>query len=137
MNDNRCVLRLARFYRAKIEAAIEKGRFDASGDPAHYERMLAKLDASLEEYRALTKLASAAYRQATDLGTWYRWDTVADSFEHEAAFYHEQAALASRGAALVYIGLDGPMNNAAQWIPLARRALPDRRRLVRTKLSVW
>jgi hypothetical protein len=113
VNDNRCVLRLARFYRAKIEAAIEKGRFDAAGDPAHYERMLAKLDASLEEYRALTKLASAAYRQATDLGTWYRWDTVADSFEHEATFYHEQGALASRGAALVYIGLDGPMNNAA------------------------
>ena len=112
VNDNRCVLRLARFYRAKIEAAIEKGRFEASADPAHYERMLSKLDASLEEYRALAKLASAAYRQATDLGTWYRWDTVADSFEHEAAFYHEQAGLASRGADLVYIGPDGPMNNA-------------------------
>lgn len=112
VNDNRCVLRLARFYRAKIEAAIEKGRFDGSGDPAHYERMLAKLDGSLEEYRALAKLASAAYRQATDLGPWYRWDTVAGSFDHEAAFYHEQGALASRGAALVYIGLDGPMNNA-------------------------
>jgi hypothetical protein len=113
MNDNRCVFRLARFYRAKIEAAIEKGRFDTSNDPADYERMLAKLDASLEEYRALAKLATRAYRQATDLGPWYRWDTVASGFEHEAAFYHEQDALAARGAELVYIGLDGPMNNAA------------------------
>ncbi len=113
INDNRCVVRLARFYRAKIEAAIEKGRFDASDDPAHYERMLAKLDASLEEYRSLTRLATPAYRQATDLGPWYRWDTVAGNFEHEAAFYHEQDALASSGAELVYIGLDGPMNNAA------------------------
>ena len=113
INDNRCVVRFARFYQAKIEAAIEKGRFDSSGDPAHYQRMLARLDTSLEEYRALTKLATAAYRQATDLGTWYRWDTVAKGFEQEVAFYHEQDALAARGAELVYIGLDGPMNNAA------------------------
>ena len=75
--------------------------------------MLAKLDASLDEYRALAKLATATYRQATDLGAWYRWDTVANSFQHERSFYHEQDALASRGADLVYIGLDGPMNNAA------------------------
>lgn len=113
LNDNRCILRFARFYRAKIEAAIEKGKFDSSDDPAHYQRMLAKLDESLQEYRVLTKLATAAYRQATDLGTWYRWDTVAKSFEQEAAFYHAQDALAAGGAELVYMGLDGPMNNAA------------------------
>jgi len=111
--DNRCVLKFARFYRAKIEAALEKGRYDSSGDSVHYRRMLTKLDASVEEYRALTRLATAAYRQATDLGAWYRWDTVAKNFEQEAAFYHEQDEIAARGAELVYIGLDGPMNNAA------------------------
>jgi hypothetical protein len=112
LNDNRCILRLARFHRAKLEAAIEKGNFDASGDVVHYERMLAKLDTSLEEYRALAKLASPAYRQATDLGDWYRWDTTQSSFEQEAAFYHEQKDMAAKGSDLVYIGLDGPMNNA-------------------------
>ncbi len=113
IDDNRCVLHLARFYRAKIEAAIEKGSFDSSNDPAHFARMLASLDASVAEYRALTELATPAYRQATDLGEWYRWDTVARSFEQEAAFYHEQDAVAARGAELLYFGLDGPMNNAA------------------------
>ncbi len=125
IDDNRCILRLARFYRAKIEAAIEKGRFDSSDDPAHYARMLVKMDASLEEYRALTKLATAAYRQATDLGAWYRWDTVAKSFEQEATFYHQQDAIAARGAELVYLGLDGPMNdagNAFHWLVERNRA---------------
>jgi hypothetical protein len=113
ISDNRCILRFARFYRAKIEAAIEKGQFDSSDDPAHYERMLAKLDESVSEYRAFAKLATPAYRQATDLGDWYRWDSVAGSFEQEAAFYHEQNSVAARGAELVYLGLNGPMNNAA------------------------
>jgi hypothetical protein len=74
--------------------------------------MLAKLDTSLEEYRALAKLASPAYRQATDLGDWYRWDSTQSSLEQEVAFYHEQKDLATKGSELVYIGLDGPMNNA-------------------------
>ncbi len=110
--DNRCVLALARFYRAKLEAAVEKGRYDATGDIAHYQSMLRLLDASLAEYRKLDTMATSAYRLATDLGEWYRWSTVRDSFEREAAFYHEQLALRDRGADVAYLGLDGPMNDA-------------------------
>ena len=51
--------------------------------------------------------ADAGYRQATDLGEWYRWKTVLASFEQEEAFYREQAALGERGADVVYLGLDG------------------------------
>jgi hypothetical protein len=112
LTDNRCVLALARFYRAKMEAAIEKGRYDSTGDTAHYQAMLRKLDDSLRHYRELDDTATAAYRLATDLGEWYQWKTVRGSFEQEAAFYHEQLALRDRGAELVYLGLDGPMSNA-------------------------
>jgi hypothetical protein len=119
LNDNRCVLHFARFYRAKLEAAIEKGKYDATGDTVHYDAMLARNDASVEEYRALTMLAQSAYRQATDLGDYYRWDTTLNSFEQEAAFYHEQKNLAAQGGEIVYLGLDGPMsnaNNAFHWL---------------------
>jgi hypothetical protein len=112
INDNRCVLLLARFYRAKLEAALEKGRYDATGDTAHYAAMLVRLDESLAEYRKLDETATAAYSLATDLGDWYQWKTVRESFEQEAAFYHEQLALRDRGAEVVYLGLDGPMNDA-------------------------
>ncbi len=110
--DNRCVLALARFYRAKIEAAIEKGRYDSTGDTAHYQAMLRNLDDSLTEYRKLDDMTTAAYRLATDLGDWYQWKTVRGSFEQEAAFYHEQFALRARGAEVLYLGLDGPMSDA-------------------------
>ena len=112
VNDNRCVLLLVRFYRVKMEAALEKGRYEASGDDAHYRAMLQKLDDSLAEYRRLDALASAAYRLATDLGNWYQWKTVRSEFEQEAAFYREQFALRERGADVVYLGLDGPWNDA-------------------------
>src|SRR6185295_18962052 len=85
---------------------------DATGDTAHYDRMVAKLDQSLAEYRELTELASAAYRYATDLGDYYQWTTVRKSFEEEAAFYHEQSRLSERGGDVVYFGLDGPMSDA-------------------------
>ena len=119
VSDNECLVRFARFYRAKLEAAIEKGRFDASGQTEHYDKMLLNLDQSLREYRALTERASAAYRYVTDLGDYYRWDTVRKSFEDEAAFYHSQSAVAEHGGDLVYLGLDGPMSdatNAFHWI---------------------
>ena len=112
LNDNRCVLLLARFYRAKIEAAIEKGSYDETGKTAHYEAMLRKLDESLEAYRKLARAASDSYRLATDLGEWYQWNTVLGSFEQEAAFYHAQFGLRDRGAEVVYLGLDGPMSDA-------------------------
>jgi hypothetical protein len=113
LNDARCVLHFARFYREKIAAAIEKGLYDRSGDRLHYARMLRNLDASVQEYAELDRLATPAYRQATDLGEWYRWSTVLRSFTEEAAFYHDQAALADRGAEVVYLGLDGPMSDAS------------------------
>ena len=40
IRDNQCLVRFARFCRAKLEAAIEKGRFDSSGDTAHYKKVL-------------------------------------------------------------------------------------------------
>ncbi len=112
IRDNECLVRFARFYRAKLEAAIEKGRFDRTGDTAHYEKMLSKLDESLSEYKALTDIATAAYRHATDLGDYYKWTTVRDSFEAEAAFYHSQSSIAGRGGDIVYFGPDGPVNDA-------------------------
>src|SRR5271157_5367245 len=118
-NDARAVVALARFYRDKVAAAIEKGLYDESGDRAHYGRMLQKLDASVKSYAELDRLATPAYRQATDLGAWMRWDLTARSFADEAAFYHGQADVSSKGAEVVYLGLDGPMNdatNAFHWL---------------------
>ncbi len=112
-NDNRCILLLARFFRAKLEAAIEKGRYDESLDLAHYDRMLYSLDSSVQEYRQLTALASSAYRQPADLGDWHEWSTALTNFEQEAAFYHAQRALTSSGAEVLYLGLDGPMSDAS------------------------
>ena len=78
----------------------------------HYDRMLARLEASVNEYSALDRLATPAYRQATDLGEWYRWDEMTRCFTEELAFYREQAATAARGAEVLYLGLDGPVSDA-------------------------
>jgi hypothetical protein len=67
---------------------------------------------SVTQYAALAQLATQAYRHATDLGDYYRWDITSTGFEREAAFYREQASIARRGAEVVYLGLDGPMSDA-------------------------
>ena len=54
----------------------------------------ALLDESLSEYKALTEIATAAYRHATDLGDDYKWTTVRDAFAAEAAF-HSQGNIAA------------------------------------------
>ncbi len=112
VTDAQCILDLAKFYRAKLEAAYEKGLYDATGGDEHYERMLKAGAESVSFYGALSGLASKAYLHATDLGYYYRWDRVDEGFRREMAFYREQRELASRGAEVVYLGLDGPMNDA-------------------------
>lgn len=112
VTDAQCILDLARFYRAKLEAAYEKGLYDAAGGDEHYDRML-KADAdSVSYYGALDSAASKAYLHATDLGYYYRWDSVDKGFQEELAFYREQRVIARDGADVVYLGLDGPMNDA-------------------------
>ena len=114
LTDAKCILYLAEFYRAKIEAATEKGFYDASGETVHYDRML-QLDAqSLAHYSALDELASKAYLHATDLGYYYRWDTTEKSFRDELAFYRGQQEISRTGADVVYLGLDGPMSDATR-----------------------
>jgi hypothetical protein len=113
VNDARCMLQVARFYRAKIAAAIEKGLFESTGESERYARMLTRLDESVREYGKLDELATPAYRQASDIAYWFQWKTVHREFQDELAFYRGQAAAAERGAEMVYIGLDGPVNNAA------------------------
>lgn len=112
VNDARCILHLARFYRAKVAAAIEKGLYDHGGGDRHYQRMLEHLAASVEEYSRLSDAATPAYRQVTDLGEWYRWTTTAGDFKQELAFYREQREVARTGAQIVYLGPDGPAGNS-------------------------
>jgi hypothetical protein len=112
IGDATCILDLARFYHSKIEAAVEKGRYDATGNDSGYRKMLEKLDASVEAYRSLEVSASSAYRHPTDLGDWYSWSTVLHSFEKEDDFYHQQERISTTGADVVYLGLDGPMSDA-------------------------
>ena len=111
VNDNLCILYLARFYRAKLAAAIAKGRYDASGNLADYDKMLEQLDASVVEYRKLAELAPQIYRQASDLGEWHSWITSAKNFEDELSFYRAQRTFSAEGGDVVYLGLDGPMSN--------------------------
>ena len=112
VNDARCIVHLARFYRAKVAAAIEKGLYDRGGDGRNYQRMLEHLTTSVEEYSRLSDAATPAYRQVTDLGEWYRWTTTASDFKQELAFYREQRDLARSGAEIVYLGPDGPAGNS-------------------------
>jgi len=86
VTDAECVLNLARFYRTKLEAATEKGLYDEAGDAQHYDRMLQLDTESVSHYAALAQLATQAYRHATDLGYYYRWDVPGKGFEEEAAF---------------------------------------------------
>ncbi len=112
-SDNLCILYLARFYRAKIAAAIAKGKFDASGNFAEYDTLLAQLEQSVIQYRKLEEIATQNYRQASDLGEWHSWTATLKSFEDELSFYRDQHSLSAKGAELVYLGLDGQMNNAS------------------------
>jgi hypothetical protein len=114
LSDSRCILDLARFYRSKLEAATEKGLYDATGDTAHYDRMLALDAESAAQYSALDAIASKAYLHATDLGYYYRWDTTDKSFQQELAFYRSQQEISRHGADVVYLGLDGPMSDATR-----------------------
>jgi hypothetical protein len=111
-NDANCILALARFYHFKIQAAVAKGQFDQHAQSDSYDRMLALLDQSVASYRDLSDTATASYRQATDLSDLYRWDTTLQNFEAEDAFYHAQQKIATSGADVIYLGLDGPMNDA-------------------------
>jgi hypothetical protein len=118
-NDAGILARFSRFYRAKLEAALEKGRYDALHDVRHLDRALDLLGRSVEEYRAMTKLADAGYRQATDLLPVYQWTTVQKQFEDELAFYRAQRALYDAGAEVAILGTDGPVNdasNAFHWL---------------------
>jgi len=112
LTDAQCILDLSRFYRAKLEAAYEKGLYDATGSEDHYDRMLKAAAESVSHYSALNQKASQAYLHATDLGYYYRWDRVNKGFQDELAFYQEQRETAKRGADVVYLGLDGPMSDA-------------------------
>ena len=112
VNDARCLLQVSRFYRAKITAAIEKGLNERTGQAEHYSRMLSSLEESVREYAKLDEAATPAYRQASDIQSWYQWKTVQRNFEEELAFYREQARAAEQGAEVIYIALDGPVNNA-------------------------
>jgi hypothetical protein len=112
VNDARCLVQLSRFYHAKIAAAIEKGRFEGTGGAEHYSRMLTSLEESVREYAKLEETATPAYRQASDIAYWFQWKTVRKSFEEELTFYREQANAAEHGAEVVYIGPDGPVNDA-------------------------
>jgi len=112
VNDARCMVRVSRFYHAKIAAAIEKGMFEGTGGTEHYSRMLSSLAESVGEYAKLEELATPSYRQASDIAAWFQWKTVRKGFEEELAFYREQGSVAERGADVVYLGLDGPVNDA-------------------------
>jgi hypothetical protein len=113
LNDNRCILYLARFYRAKLAAAIAKGKYDATGNFTEYDNMLEQLGQSVIQYKNLTELATRNYRQGSDLGEWHSWNNTARNFEDELSFYRGQRALSSEGSDVVYLGLDGPMSNAS------------------------
>ncbi|MPY87298.1 MAG: hypothetical protein GEU99_05200 [Luteitalea sp.] len=113
LRDAEIVFDLARFYAAKLEASYEKGLYDTTGDARHFARMLTGLAESVRHYEQVERLASAAYRQATDLADWYRWSTTLESFREELAFYEQQRARRAAGAEVVYLGLDGPMNDAS------------------------
>lgn len=112
VSDAQCILALARFYRAKLEAATEKGLYDASANTVHYDRMIELDEKSVAQYSALDELASKAYLHATDLGYYYRWDLTDKSFQQELAFYRSQQEISKRGPEVVYLGLDGPMSDA-------------------------
>ena len=113
------MVHVSRFYHAKIEAAIEKGQFEGMGEAEHYSRMLTSLEESVREYAKLEEIATPAYKQASDIADWFQWKSVRKSFEEELAFYREQGSVAEHGADVVYIGLDGPVNDAGDafyWI---------------------
>jgi hypothetical protein len=74
--------------------------------------MLTRLEESVREYDKLEEFATPAYRQASDIAYWFQWKTVRKGFEDELAFYREQASAAEQGADVVYIGPDGPVNDA-------------------------
>lgn len=125
VNDARCIVHLTRFYRAKVAAAIEKGLFDHGNGMRNYERMLDELARSVEEYAQLSETATRAYRQATDLGDWFRWTAVEQDFREELAFYREQHQVSRVGAEVVYLGPDGPTANSGDafyWLLERRRA---------------
>jgi hypothetical protein len=125
VNDAKCIVHLARFYRAKVAAAIEKGLFDHGGDTRNYDRMLDHLATSVDEYSRLSDVATPAYRQVTDLGEWYRWTTVEKDFKEELAFYRQQRHVARSGAEVVYFGAEGFPGNSGEafyWLVEGERA---------------
>jgi hypothetical protein len=113
INDARCMVLVSRFYQAKITAAIEKGLFEGTGGAEHYTRMLTSLEESVREYAKLEEIATPAYKQASDIADWFQWKSVRKGFEEELAFYREQGSVAEHGAEVVYIGPDGPVNDAS------------------------
>jgi len=113
VNDARIYVHFSRFYRAKLEAALEKGRYDTSGNLTDADRMLALLAKSVNEYQALEERADAGYTRATDLSTAFRWSTVRGEFEDELAFYRKQRSLRDTGADVVVLGEDGPVSDAS------------------------
>jgi len=68
-NDMRCYQQLAEFYDCKAQAALFVLQYNYSGRLADLTNALGSLEASVEAYRRLTKLATPAYRYANSMQT--------------------------------------------------------------------
>jgi hypothetical protein len=68
-NDMYCYSALANFYAAKAEAALHVLRYSYSNDIADLQKALAPLQTSVDQFRALTRIAAPAYRYANSMQT--------------------------------------------------------------------
>jgi len=88
--------------------------------------MLAALQASVESYEQLSRKATAAYRQATDLAPGLSWQNALRAFREELAFYErEHENLIDEAAAVLCLGVNGPfedVSNAFHWAIVAGAA---------------
>jgi len=127
VQDAETLVEIVKFYDLKTKAAIHKGMYDHDGSWDDLNEMLGFLERSVESYRRLHRKASKSYRQATDIIEKLSWEVMLKRFEQELAFYTEQKRLAEHGAGVLFLGVNGPFedaSNAFHWsmVDAANRA---------------
>jgi len=128
----------AESYKEKTDAAIFKGLYDRLGRAQDLERMLDHLEISVASYRRLCEKALKAYRAASDLAGVLGWEVMLPAFQDEFGFYKEQKTLSERGAEILCLGVNGPLErNDSQFCPLILERAIGTGRVAIMQIGQW
>jgi hypothetical protein len=85
VTDSQAMRLIAEYFRAKIEAAINRRIWEMTGDAKRRDALLERVDESVSIYRKLVKLTDRTYIMPTDLAAEWSWRNGLKAAEEDQA----------------------------------------------------